>query len=475
MRGKEFKLILRRNFQFQSMCLLAMASAVAITEYVYNTPNPTEQIELPAMQSEADQELDASEVENEVKKDMSEITDALDEPVEPDQSHLPKLEVSEENSEPFSESNEYTAVIQRGDTLASVLGNLGFDKAEVYLASKSLSKVYNLKSIKEGQEILIRGKKDESGDLVLEGLEIRPSYRYRITVSKTDSGYRAEKHEVSVKKIVRSISGTMAPKTPDFSLKQCGVKTCIAVDAIRALNQAVNVKSANGSVDFEFLYSDMYDEDGNVVGKSELLYASAIVNGKIYRVYKFQDGNASEYIDSNGVMLSTISKSKPLLKQPLSRMKVTSKFGVRRHPVTGMIKGHTGVDLSASIGTPVYATASGYVTRASRYSGYGKYVKIKHNQNISTAYAHLSRIVIKDGQYVRQGQIIGYTGNSGVSTGPHLHYEVIKNGVQINPLTYIKQEPQKLSGNRLKKFNQFKKSLSLQMVGLSPKSNATRG
>jgi murein DD-endopeptidase MepM/ murein hydrolase activator NlpD len=147
-------------------------------------------------------------------------------------------------------------------------------------------------------------------------------------------------------------------------------------------------------------------------------------------------------------------------------MKVTSPFGIRHTP-NGRTRRHIGIDLSACIGTPIRATASGVVTKASYYSGYGLYVNIKHSGGINTAYGHLKRIVVRNGQHVAQGQIIGYSGISGNSRGAHLHYEVWKNGSPINPMSFVRQEPQKLTGNRLYRFNQFKKEVSLQIVGLT--------
>ena len=146
---------------------------------------------------------------------------------------------------------------------------------------------------------------------------------------------------------------------------------------------------------------------------------------------------------------------------------MTSKFGVRRHPITGQIRAHNGIDISAPVGTPVRATADGIVTKAMYYSGYGRYVLISHYGKIETAYAHLSRIVVRRGQYVKKGQIIAYSGNSGQTTAAHVHYEVHMQGKPINPLKFVAQEPQRLTGDRLYKFNQFKRRINLQVVGLT--------
>ena len=359
-------------------------------------------------------------------------------------------------------------VINRGDTIASAISNLGFAKTDVHLASKALSKVFNLRNLKIGQKITVRGKYDKSDKLSLDGFELRPDYRYKIVVSRRGSCFHAEKSEVSIKKVVKNISGCISPKSPSYSLKKCGVKSSVAVEALRGLSQVVNLRASRRPANFEFLYQDFYDEFGNVVKKSELLYASICINGQIKRVYKFNDNGTSEYIDANGVILKTLARSRSMLNQPLGSVKVTSPFGVRVHPVTGRIKKHAGVDFQAPVGTPVRAAAGGVVVRASPYSGYGRYINIKHSSSINTAYAHLSRIVVRNGQHVAQGQIIGYTGNTGVTTGCHLHYEVHKNGVPINPMSFVKQPPVKLTGDKLRRFNQFKRQVNMQVVGLTP-------
>lgn len=466
-----FCLIIRKS-HFMSICLMALASSIAITEYVMYSPTTLpENIEDDPFSKDTDTEetSDDSEFESSASDDSeaSQIESSeKDSSIDGSKTIINQTDSSD--SDPFKTSGEKEVIINSGDTLASVVGNLGFDKTDIYLASKALSKVFNLRNLKIGQIVIVRGKRDQSEELVLTGLEIRQGYRYKIIVSRTDSGFSAEKTEIPIKKVVRSISGKISPKSPDYSLKQCGVKPQVSAEALRSLSQIVNIRNSRSPIDFEFLYRDFYDDSGNIVKKPELLYASVFIDGKIKRIYKFSDDGSSEYIDSNGTILRTLAKSRSMLNQPLNRMKVTSKFGIRRHPISGKIKGHTGVDLSAPIGTPIRAAASGKIMRASHYSGYGRYINIKHTGSLNTAYGHLSRIVVRNGQQVSQGQIIGYTGNSGYSTGPHLHYEVIKQGSPINPMSFVKQEPQKLTGQKLRKFNQFKKEVNLQVVGLMP-------
>ncbi|MDR0942432.1 MAG: M23 family metallopeptidase [Holosporales bacterium] len=471
-------MIATRSQHFLSICLLALASVISITEYCsYSPTNQNSLDEDVATVSSAENVNDSVDATKDEKDESSpdtqkDVSNNKDENSVEQNQKIPDQRVVSNNttqkqSEPFVESSEYKAVVSTGDTISSILGNLGFDKIDVYLASKELSKVFNLRNLKAGQEIIIHGKRNASKELVLNGIELRPTHSAKIVVTRTNSGFSTEKVDVPVKKVIRSIHGAITPKAPEFSLKQCGVKPQIAREALRNLSQVVDIRNAKSSIDFEFLYKDFYDNDGNMVKSPELMYISVLNNGKITRLYKFTDNGTSEYVDANGVIIKTLANSRSMLASPLDHMKITSPYGTRRTP-NGRIENHKGIDLSASIGTPVKATANGIVTKASYVSGYGLYIEIQHNGSISTAYAHLSRIVARKGQRVSQRQIIGYSGASGKARGAHLHYGVYKGGSSINPMSFIKQEPQKLTGNKLHKFNQFKKDISLQIVGLTP-------
>lgn len=442
---------------------MALASAIAITEYATYTP-----VVLPdgvEDESSTNEETSVTEKRENNDTDISEKDDDSGNSDENMQEQGAPETTSQ--TDPFSPSGEKEIILSSGDTLASVIGNLGFDKTDVYLASKSLSRVFNLKTLKIGQKLIVKGTRDSSGELTLTGIEIRPNYRERIVVSKTDTGYNAEKLDIQVKRVVRSISGSVSPKSPIHSLRKCGVKNSVAKDALRGLSKIVNIRSATTPVDFEFVYQDFYDDEGRIVRRPELLYASVFVGGKIRRIYKFAYGNSSEFVDNNGTILSSLSKAESMLAKPVGVMKITSKFGLRRHPITGQLRGHSGIDISAPIGTPVRAAADGVVTKAMYHSGYGRYIQISHFGKISTAYAHLSRIVVRRGQHVKKGQIIAYSGRSGSVTGAHLHYEVHKCGKPINPQSFIATEPRKLTGHKLYKFNQFKRQINLQTVGLT--------
>ena len=164
-----------------------------------------------------------------------------------------------------------------------------------------------------------------------------------------------------------------------------------------------------------------------------------------------RDG-AADYYNARGE-----SVRKDLLRTPLDVVRVTSKFGMRKHPILGYSKMHKGVDFAASTGTPIFAAGDGVVAKIGKLRGYGNYVQIKHNSQYATAYAHMSRFAkrLKKGSKVHQGDVIGYVGSTGRATGPHLHYEILVNGTQINPMT-VKLAGRRLEGKDLGRFEALK-------------------
>jgi murein DD-endopeptidase MepM/ murein hydrolase activator NlpD len=180
---------------------------------------------------------------------------------------------------------------------------------------------------------------------------------------------------------------------------------------------------------FEVYYEQFVDEDNIVRRTGKIIYASMFVNNKEITLYNFKYNNEAGFYDVDGK-----SVIKTLMKTPINGARLSSSFGMRKHPILGFNKLHQGTDFAAPKGTPIMASGNGVVTMAQKYKGYGNYILLKHNSTFKTAYAHLSKYGrgIRKGVRVSQGQIIGYVGSTGMSTGPHLHYEVIKNGKKIN-------------------------------------------
>jgi len=180
---------------------------------------------------------------------------------------------------------------------------------------------------------------------------------------------------------------------------------------------------------FKILYEKYFDENGEYIKSGSILYAHMSVNGREISLYKFGDDKGYGYFDINGK-----SVEKALMKTPINGARLSSSFGKRKHPILGYNKLHTGTDFAAPSGTPIMASGSGTVTRAKWCGGGGNCIKIKHNSTYETIYAHMKSFAkgMKIGRKVRQGEVIGYVGSTGMSTGPHLHYEVIINGKKVN-------------------------------------------
>ncbi|WP_082657521.1 M23 family metallopeptidase [Sphingopyxis sp. H073] len=127
-------------------------------------------------------------------------------------------------------------------------------------------------------------------------------------------------------------------------------------------------------------------------------------------------------------------------RRPIEKMSLSSSYGMRVHPVTGKLARHNGIDIPAPYGTPIYATADGIVGRAQRLGGYGNYVEVEHGNAIQTRYGHMSSYIVAPGQQVKKGDILGYVGSTGRSTGNHLHYEVRIEGEPVNPMPFCQSE-----------------------------------
>ena len=196
---------------------------------------------------------------------------------------------------------------------------------------------------------------------------------------------------------------------------------------------------------FVFVIETNRDGDGDIV-KEKVLYVNLILSGKKYEIFNFN----GSFFDRKG-----FSVKKALLKTPIDGARISSRFNLhRKHPILGYTKAHLGVDLAAPTGTPIYSAGDGVVVAKTRNDSYGNYVDVRHNNEYTTRYAHMSRFAkISVGQRVVQRQIIGYVGMTGRATGPHLHYEVIRHGVHINPSLIRVASTKSIDKAKMEKFN----------------------
>ncbi len=201
---------------------------------------------------------------------------------------------------------------------------------------------------------------------------------------------------------------------------------------------------------FEVLYDAKLEEDGSLAKSGDVLYAAMTLSGKRTELYGYTPkSGVSDFFDAKGH-----SVRKTLMRTPVDGARLTSGFGIRVHPILGYTRLHKGNDFAAPRGTPVYAAGDGTIRTAGRKGSLGNYVRIRHNATYETAYAHMDRIAkgIRPGTRVKQGQVIGYVGSTGRSTGAHLHYEVLVNGTQVNPTKVKLASGEKLKGTDLEQF-----------------------
>ena len=214
---------------------------------------------------------------------------------------------------------------------------------------------------------------------------------------------------------------------------------------------------------FEIYYEKFVDDNGVVKDTGKIIYTSMYVNNKELNLYSFKNKNKLDFYDLYG---RSIVKS--LMKTPINGARLSSSFGLRKHPILGFTKLHTGTDFAAPSGTPIMASGAGTIIRSRWCGGGGNCVKIKHNSTYQTVYAHMKSFAkgIKEGKKVRQGQIIGYVGSTGMSTGPHLHYEVLVNGKKINSQKLKLPSGKVLSNDERKKFEIDRIKIDLKLSEL---------
>ena len=318
--------------------------------------------------------------------------------------------------------------IQNNDSIEKILKKFQINVDDIKTISNSL-KQKKLTNIYAGRELLLVLKKLENGSNSIVNLLYPINNTSNIEIRKIQNEFIVKvnilqlyKKEVVVK---REIKNNIYSAAIDG-----GIEPNIIIEFARIFGFEVDFQRDIRKGDwFEILYEKFEDDNNIVQDTGKIIYASMFVNGEEKNLYNFEHEKEIGFYDIKG---KSIVKS--LMKTPINGARLSSSFGNRKHPILGYTKLHTGTDFAAPSGTPIMASGSGTVTRARWCGGGGNCVKIKHNSTYETVYAHMKRFAkgIKEGRKVKQGQTIGYVGSTGMSTGPHLHYEVIVNGKKVN-------------------------------------------
>lgn len=354
--------------------------------------------------------------------------------------------------------------IGKGDTLAGVLMNNGIGSGDAQAVVNAVSRHYNMRALRPGLAVhLTIEPADTDSGYQLAAMSFSPDPLRTIDVERNDDGRFVANLDEKVVKAVREARQVVIQGSVYGSADKANLPDRVAANTIKLFSYAVDFQRDIHSGDrLDVLYDSYKTADGYVARTGDIAYARLKVGGREYSLYRYEGSNGQvDYYTSDG---KSIRKSAGLMRTPVAFGRMSSGFGVRTHPVLGYTKMHKGVDFAAPTGTPVYASGDGVVERAGRFSSYGNYVRIRHSSKMSTAYAHLSRYGkgIHPGVRVKQGQIIGYVGTTGRSTGPHLHYEVLVNNVQVNPKSVKFAADNSLSGNELNRFKKTIKALGQQ-------------
>ena len=355
-------------------------------------------------------------------------------------------------TEPYAIGTERrTVTVASGDTLLAVLANNGAPRTQAHALVDALEVLYDPRDLQIGQELTLI--LDRMGhETTLRGFEIMPDVEatIRVTRNAQDTAYQAERiaTHLEVQRIAAAgaITSSLAADTGT-----AGVPYAVLMPLIRAYSYTVDFQRDIRDGDrFEVLFEREYFDDGRVARDGEVLYARLQLGDRDLPVYRFETSDGYiDYFDRDG-----LSVRRALLRTPIDGARLSSGYGYRRHPILGYTRLHRGVDFAAPTGTPIFAAGDGVIERLGPNAGYGNYIRIRHTGRLGTAYAHMSRFArgLAPGARVRQGQVIGHVGSTGLSTGPHLHYEVLQDGVQVNPLSVDLPIGRELTGSDLVAF-----------------------
>ena len=349
--------------------------------------------------------------------------------------------------------------VNEGDTFEKILNQLKTSKNEKEIVIKNLSSFKFVNNLFKGQNISFKLDNANSSVKIIE-ISIEQSKTKKYVFSRINDSNKFNYKEIDklLKKVIVFKESEIKNSLYSSAINS-GIKPNIIIDFARIYGFQIDFQRDIWKNDrFQIIYETFLDSKENVLDTGNILYANLILQGKDNSLYIFKIKEGYEHFDSAG---KSIKKS--LMKTPINGARLSSSFGLRKHPILGYNKMHRGTDFAAPEGTPIMASGSGKIIRARWCGGGGNCIKIRHNSTYSTVYAHLKNFArgIKEGKRVTQGQIIGYVGSTGMSTGPHLHYEVIVNGKKVNSQTLKLPSGKILKGKERKLFEVNKIKLNV--------------
>ncbi|WP_051617052.1 M23 family metallopeptidase [Desulfonatronovibrio hydrogenovorans] len=368
---------------------------------------------------------------------------------------------------------EKTVSVSAGDTLMGLLTREGLARAEAHTVITTLEEVFNPRRLRQDHEIVLAFETMEDYDPLFQTLNLKLDVTREVQVARCpENGFVAQE-------IVRELQAKPARAEAEItsSLYNAAVSAGIPVDVLMQMIRAYSFdvdfqRDIRPGDAFEVLFEEQFDDNGNFVRGGSVLYASLNTRGRDLAIYRYEtrDGEVDFFNDKGQ------SVRKTLMVTPIDGARLSSGYGMRRHPILGYSRMHQGLDFAAPTGTPIMAAGDGVVEFAGRRGNYGNVVTIRHPNEYQTLYAHMSRFAsgIRSGARVRQGETIGYVGATGMATGPHLHYEVHHRGSHVNPATVETPPGRTLKGDELERFHTARRDLKTLFASLEKREKLAR-
>jgi murein DD-endopeptidase MepM/ murein hydrolase activator NlpD len=360
-----------------------------------------------------------------------------------------------------------TVSLEPGDTLAGALEDAGISADDANAAIAALGKVYDPRDLRAGQsfdltynDTPVQQTADASGAAATDAvpnaqlltIKFSPSIEHDITVTRAADGSFASNDDVKQLTEQTHRAGATIDSSLYLSAMQAGIPAEVVRKMIDMFSYKVDFqRDIRPGDSFEVYYDYYYTPDGKPAKDGNITYARMKLGGRDIALYRYQadPDQPADYFDAKGQ-----SAKGMLMKTPVDGARITSGFGMRFHPILGYTRMHKGIDFGVPIGTPVMAAGSGTIETMGWENGYGNFVLINHGNGYETAYGHLSRFApgLHKGSPVHQAQVVAYSGMTGMATGPHLHYEIRIDKVQVNPLTVKVADGRLLTGKELREF-----------------------
>ncbi len=357
---------------------------------------------------------------------------------------------------------EYDYIVKNNDTVELILKKFSVRQSEINLIVKKIKK-QKLSNITPGQKMkfVLKRTKDKTGMEVLK-INYPLSKTTFVNIDKRQKGLEITKNVTQLFKRDTVVQGKIESNLYSSATK-AGLEPNIIIEFARIYGFEVDFQRDIRKGDtFEVMYERFLDDRNKKIKTGKILYAYLNVNNQKIKLYRFGKKSDFDFYDEKGKSIR-----KALMKTPINGARLSSPFGNRKHPILGFTKHHNGTDFAAPIGTPIMASGNGTVIKAGWCGNGGNCVRIRHNSSYTTGYGHLSKFATKAGRRVRQGQIIGYVGNTGMSTGPHLHYTVSYNGKFINSQKLKLPSGKILKGEERKLFEIERIKLDVKLAELS--------